>query len=147
MCCRERNCNLKYCLKLFILLHVAVYDCAVLPPTVNLHSLSVIWLFYYYVIICNVLLLLCRVHSLRRVVQSEKYFKELSKRHQQLLPGFCDHLSSLRTCIEHNYEVIKLIVADADHMFENRLDYFSTVSIVVFHILCCLSRSVLPLVL
>lgn len=67
------------------------------------------------------------MHSLRRTALSEKYFRELLKQHQQLLPGFCDHLAALRTCIEHNYEVIKLLLADTDHMFENRLDYFDTV--------------------
>lgn len=65
-----------------------------------------------------------RVHSLRRNALSEKYFRDLPKRHQQLLPGFCEHLSTIQTCIEHNYEIIKLLIADTDNMFENRLDYY-----------------------
>jgi len=69
-----------------------------------------------------------RLHSLRRVALSEKYFKELPTHHQQLLHGFCDHLATVRTCIEHNYEIIKLLIADTDHMFENKIDYFNTVS-------------------
>ena len=74
-------------------------------------------------------LCLFRVHSLHRTALSEKYYRELPKHHHELLPGFCNHLAAIRTCIDHNYEIIKLIIADADHMFENRLDYFDTVSI------------------
>jgi len=73
-------------------------------------------------------LFLFRVHSLRRTAQSEKYFRELPKHHQQLLPGFIEHLHSLQTCIEHNYEIVKLLIADTEHLFENRLDLFDTVS-------------------
>jgi len=69
------------------------------------------------------------VHSLRRTALSEKYFKELPKHHQQLLTGFCDHLAKIRTCIEHNFVIIKLLIADTDHMFENKLDYFDAVGI------------------
>lgn len=69
------------------------------------------------------------MHSLHRTALSEKYYRELPKHHHELLPGFCNHLAAIRTCIDHNYEIIKLIIADADHMFENRLDYFDTVSI------------------
>jgi len=69
------------------------------------------------------------MHSLRRTALSEKYFIELPKHHQQLLTGFSDHLAAVRTCIEHNFVIIKLLIADTDHMFENRLDYFDTVSI------------------
>ena len=70
-----------------------------------------------------------RVHSLRRTALSEKYFKELPKHHQQLLTGFSDHLAAIRTCIEHNFVIVKLLIADTEHMFENKLDYFDTVSI------------------
>jgi len=72
------------------------------------------------------------VHSLRRTALSEKYFKDLPQHHQQLLPGFCQHLAALRTCIEHNHEIIKLLIADTDHMFENRLDYYDTVGILFY---------------
>jgi len=74
-------------------------------------------------------LYLSRIHSLRRIALSEKYFRELPQHHQQLLTGFCDDLAAIRTCIEHNYEIIKLLIADTDHLFENRLDYYDTVSI------------------
>jgi len=71
------------------------------------------------------------VRSLHRTALSEKYFRDLPTHHQQLLTGFSDHLAVIRTCIEHNFAIIKLLIADTDHMFENRLDYFNTVSILL----------------
>jgi len=62
---------------------------------------------------------------------SEKYFQDLTLHHQQLLSSFSEHLASIRTCIEHNYEIIKLLIADTNHMFENKLDYFDTVSVLL----------------
>jgi len=64
--------------------------------------------------------LICRVYSLKRVLQSSKYFNELPAHHRELLPTFRENLSNVRVCMEHNYEIIKLIVACTGEMFENK---------------------------
>ncbi|XP_041355851.1 carnosine N-methyltransferase-like isoform X3 [Gigantopelta aegis] len=61
-----------------------------------------------------------RTHSLKRVKNAEKYFSELPEEHQSMVPTFLENLRLLRTCIDHNYEVIKLILKDSDCMFENK---------------------------
>jgi len=66
---------------------------------------------------------------------SEKYFRDLAQHHQQLLSSFTEHLAAIRTSIEH-YEIIKLLIADTNHMFENKLDYFDTVSVLQCFYVC-----------
>ena len=61
-----------------------------------------------------------RVHSQKRILLANKYFNELPAHHRALLPTYKKNLCQLRVCIEHNFEIIKLIVACTDHMFENR---------------------------
>ena len=61
-----------------------------------------------------------RTFSVRRVQQAEKNYQTLSKSHQELIPSYLDHLDIVRACIEHNYEIIKLIIKDAETVFENK---------------------------
>jgi len=65
---------------------------------------------------CN----LRRTHSVKRLLQSEKYFSELPAHHRKLLPNFQEHLRNVKTAIEQNAEIIQLIVSNTDHMFENK---------------------------
>ncbi|KAJ8036238.1 Carnosine N-methyltransferase [Holothuria leucospilota] len=67
-----------------------------------------------------------RIYSFERVERAEKNFERLSKRHKELIPDFLPHLAELRHCIEHNYEVIKVMLQHTGDMFENRETYTST---------------------
>lgn len=60
-----------------------------------------------------------RIHSLRRLFKSSKYISNLPQHHQQLLKNYRAHLDKVRVCIEHNFEIIKVILKDVAHMFEN----------------------------
>ena len=57
---------------------------------------------------------------MKRLLQSEKYFSELPTHHRKLIPNFQEHLRNVKTAIEQNAEIIQLIVANTDHMFENK---------------------------
>lgn len=61
-----------------------------------------------------------RSHCLRRIQSAEDDFLELPEHHQQYLPNFRDNLDVMRTCVAHNHEVIKIMIQDAETMFENR---------------------------
>ena len=63
--------------------------------------------------------MLNRTHSLQRLAKTENYVLSLPKHHQKLLAKYRNHLDELRTCVEHNYEIIKLITADVATLFEN----------------------------
>lgn len=60
-----------------------------------------------------------RHYSLRKVTEKEAYIKTLPAHHQLLLRSYQCHLEEQRTCIEHNAEIINLILRDVDSMFEN----------------------------
>ncbi|XP_014678098.1 PREDICTED: carnosine N-methyltransferase-like [Priapulus caudatus] len=64
-----------------------------------------------------------RKHSYLRIARAEHDFRKLSERHKLMCPTFTEHLNEVRLCVDHNYEVIKQIVANTDHMFEN-IDYW-----------------------
>ena len=40
--------------------------------------------------------------------------------HQNYLLGFRDNLDVMRTCVAHNHEIIKLMLQEAEVMFENK---------------------------
>ncbi|XP_021347160.1 carnosine N-methyltransferase-like isoform X2 [Mizuhopecten yessoensis] len=61
-----------------------------------------------------------RTHSHRRINDSEISYRALSKKHKELVPDFLENLENIRTCVDHNYEIIKLILHDAEYMFENQ---------------------------
>ena len=61
-----------------------------------------------------------RTFAIRRVQQAEKNYQTLSKSHQEHIPSYLDHLDIVRACIDHNYEIIKLIIKDAENVFENK---------------------------
>jgi carnosine N-methyltransferase len=60
-----------------------------------------------------------RVHSWNRIQDAEKSYTSLPERHKQLIPKFCENLDDIKLCIDHNYEVIKLIVETTAGIFEN----------------------------
>nr|XP_011420705.1 carnosine N-methyltransferase [Crassostrea gigas] len=61
-----------------------------------------------------------RSFSMRRVYNAEKSFNSLPQQHQELIPRFLDNLKTIQTCITHNYEIIRLIIKDAEYIFENK---------------------------
>ncbi|XP_067123936.1 carnosine N-methyltransferase [Centruroides vittatus] len=60
-----------------------------------------------------------RSHSIRRLHRSLKFMNTLPKFHQRVLEKYKLHLEKVRVGIEHNYEIIKLIIKDVAYMFEN----------------------------
>ena len=69
----------------------------------------------------KIFLCICyRSFSIRRVQQAEKNYESLSEKHRKYIPTFQDHLDMIRACIDHNYEIIKLIIKDAESVFENK---------------------------
>ena len=57
---------------------------------------------------------------MKRVYVAEKHYKSLSRDHQHLIPHFPGHCKKLRACIDHNYQIIKLILQNVEDMFENK---------------------------
>lgn len=64
--------------------------------------------------------ILCSQYSLKKVTEKEVYIKTLPPHHQMLLRSYLRHLEEQSLCIEHNAEIIKLIIRDVDSMFENQ---------------------------
>ncbi|XP_043462810.1 carnosine N-methyltransferase isoform X1 [Leptopilina heterotoma] len=58
-------------------------------------------------------------HSLQRVKKTENYLLSLPTHHQKLLSKYRDHLQEVKRCIENNDDIIKLIIKDVAHIFEN----------------------------
>ncbi|KAM8962204.1 carnosine N-methyltransferase [Pelodytes ibericus] len=59
-------------------------------------------------------------HIHERVSRTETQFKSLPKNQQNLLPHFLLNLDRIRKCIDHNQEILQMIVDDCTHMFENK---------------------------
>ncbi|XP_077993842.1 carnosine N-methyltransferase-like [Glandiceps talaboti] len=59
-------------------------------------------------------------YCIERVVKAQNDFHQIPERHKKMVPSFLPHLAKIRTCIEHNYEIIKLILQHTDNMFENK---------------------------
>jgi carnosine N-methyltransferase len=60
-----------------------------------------------------------RPHSLLRVKKTESYLLSLPQHHQKLLSKYREHLQEVKRCIENNDQIIKLIIKDVAHIFEN----------------------------
>lgn len=60
-----------------------------------------------------------RPHSLQRVKKTETYLLSLPSHHLKLLSKYREHLNRVKNCIENNDEIIKLIIKDVAHIFEN----------------------------
>ncbi|XP_026996495.1 carnosine N-methyltransferase isoform X2 [Tachysurus fulvidraco] len=60
-----------------------------------------------------------RTHVEESLKRCERQFLSLPLRHQQLLSGFLDKLAEIRRCMECNHQVLKAIVRNCTHMFEN----------------------------
>ncbi|XP_011301595.1 UPF0586 protein C9orf41 homolog isoform X2 [Fopius arisanus] len=58
-------------------------------------------------------------HSLQRVKKTESYLLSLPPHHQKLLTKYREHLQEVKLCIENNDDIIKLIIKDVSHIFEN----------------------------
>ncbi|KAK6178439.1 hypothetical protein SNE40_013229 [Patella caerulea] len=61
-----------------------------------------------------------RNNSYKRVKQAEKYYEALPEHHKAMIPYFKDHLETVKTCVDHNAEVVNILIKDADVMFENQ---------------------------
>ncbi|XP_071579735.1 carnosine N-methyltransferase [Temnothorax nylanderi] len=60
-----------------------------------------------------------KTHSLLRVRKTESYFLSLPQHHQKLLSKYREHLQEVKRCIEYNDQIIKLVIKDVAHIFEN----------------------------
>ena len=60
-----------------------------------------------------------RVHFLGKIEKNETFMSLMSVRQRELLADYSEHLRQLRVCVEHNHEIIKLILQDVGVMFEN----------------------------
>ncbi|XP_033213819.1 carnosine N-methyltransferase isoform X2 [Belonocnema kinseyi] len=58
-------------------------------------------------------------HSMQRVKKTETYLLTLPAHHLKLLSKYRDHLHEVKRCIENNDDIIKLIIKDVAHIFEN----------------------------
>ncbi|XP_011635873.1 carnosine N-methyltransferase [Pogonomyrmex barbatus] len=58
-------------------------------------------------------------HSLQRVRKTESYLLSLPPHHQKFLRKYKEHLQEVKRCIENNDQIIKLIIKDVAHIFEN----------------------------
>ncbi|GAB6032003.1 hypothetical protein CHUAL_010380 [Chamberlinius hualienensis] len=58
-------------------------------------------------------------YSLQRVVKSESYLQSLPDHHRRLLANYEKHQQQVKVAIEHNYEMVKLIIKDVEALFEN----------------------------
>ncbi len=62
----------------------------------------------------------CRQHALKRISAAEKHYKSLPAHHKELINQMPAHFKKLRVCVDHNYQIIKLILQHIKNMFENR---------------------------
>ncbi|XP_043200416.1 carnosine N-methyltransferase-like [Amphibalanus amphitrite] len=60
-----------------------------------------------------------RVHFLGKIEKNETFMSLMTTRQRELLTDYAEHLRQLRVCVEHNHEIIKLILQDVGVMFEN----------------------------
>lgn len=60
--------------------------------------------------------------SLQRCDKTISYLNSLSESHQEKLVNYRSHLERVKTCIEQNAQIVKLIIGDVEHMFDN-IDY------------------------
>ncbi|KAK3862727.1 hypothetical protein Pcinc_031432, partial [Petrolisthes cinctipes] len=60
-----------------------------------------------------------RQYCQRRISDRESYITTLPTTHQTLLGPYTQHLHDQRLCVDHNAEIIKLIIKDVECMFEN----------------------------
>jgi hypothetical protein len=37
-----------------------------------------------------------------------------------MMPNYLENLTVVQNCVDHNYEIIKLVIKDAEYMFENK---------------------------
>ncbi|WAQ94499.1 CARME-like protein [Mya arenaria] len=61
-----------------------------------------------------------RTFCQRRVTDTLRYYEGLPTHHKQLIPNFLQHLTHVQWCICENYDVLKLIIQDVEHIFENK---------------------------
>ncbi|KAF7667890.1 hypothetical protein LDENG_00042380 [Lucifuga dentata] len=60
-----------------------------------------------------------RIHVQEQVKRAERQFRSLPQHHQSLLPCFLSNLEHISHCVDHNQEVLQVIVQNCIHMFEN----------------------------
>uniref|UniRef100_A0A914XBA0 carnosine N-methyltransferase n=1 Tax=Plectus sambesii TaxID=2011161 RepID=A0A914XBA0_9BILA len=60
-------------------------------------------------------------HSLFKLKHAYDMFCQMPERQRKLLmPQYLNHLAKLKDCITHNHSMLRAIVANVGHMFENR---------------------------
>ena len=55
----------------------------------------------------------------QKIKAKHEFIKSMPKNHQTHLKVYKKHLDDQRVCIEHNAEIINLIIEDVENMFEN----------------------------
>ena len=67
----------------------------------------------------------------RRIDQSLNFLNQMSPQHQEKLTKYRTHLEQVQLCVTHNYEVIKVIIADTAKMFKDAIYLKKKCSMVV----------------
>ncbi|CAN7983936.1 unnamed protein product [Ixodes hexagonus] len=60
-----------------------------------------------------------RNYTLRRLCRTVKYVSSLPPSHQLVLKSYRQHLDRVRMAIDHNNEILKMVIGSIAHMFEN----------------------------
>ncbi|TWW54500.1 Carnosine N-methyltransferase [Takifugu flavidus] len=60
-----------------------------------------------------------RVHVQEQVRRAELQYESLPQKHRKLLPNVLAHLAQISRCAEKNQELLRAIVHNSLHMFEN----------------------------
>jgi hypothetical protein len=47
-----------------------------------------------------------------------------------MMPNYLENLTVVQNCVDHNYEIIKLVIKDAEYMFENKTHEIENVSLI-----------------
>ena len=75
-------------------------------------------------------LTICRTHSSKRIKNAVDSYQSLSERHKKMIPNYLENLTVVQNCVDHNYEIIKLVIKDAEYMFENKTHEIENVSLI-----------------
>ena len=58
-------------------------------------------------------------------------YQSLSEGHKKMIPNYLENLTIIQNCVDHNYEIIKLVIKDAEYMFENKTHEIENVSLIM----------------
>lgn len=60
-----------------------------------------------------------RSHLEMKILLNKRLLEQLPDRQQQLLQTYKDSLNTVQECVEHNQDLIALIIENIERMFEN----------------------------